>query len=172
MDPTVSLNGNVFHSSGAPSSRNRRVERTASPPSARRQRRIKRELTLESDEVPPRAHILGPVQPSKVTKARKKVGRRRQNAPETPSGARQSPALDTLEPPRPAAVTPRRSPRLRDMRDKAAADTGTGSAASPNVVCQPRPTRSRKKSPTPAGPAKPQGVTKRRQYGRTRNRAK
>ena len=156
-------------------SRSRRTERrhdSRSVPS-QIQRGHERKLPLESDQVPRKASILSPVQPSKVAKARRNslLSPRRPNASEAPYEAQQSPSgLDIPElAPRAAPAPPRRRRRLQEIKGKIVVDLTEILANLPNRPSQPRPrgiTTNRPKS------AEPRGVSKRQRPSTTRRRAR
>lgn len=160
IGPMGLQNGNGNHSSPAPRSR-RHLTQSREDSSAAAQRPLRGARETSHDARPEARASLGPVNPSKVSKALRKrmpAPRRRPNA----SG----------EPPS-APVPPRRSKRLQEAKLSTAKDpTGIISTDSLKGMAQSRPKGILASSPKSTGSAKPRGVSKRRRSSTTRRRAR
>ncbi|KAG5790577.1 hypothetical protein H9Q69_010361 [Fusarium xylarioides] len=160
IDPAGLQNGNGNHSSPAPRSRRRLIQsRQESSAAAQRPLRGARETSRGGR--PEARASLGPVNPSKVSKA---PGKRAPVPPRPPHASGETSS---------APMLPRRSKRLQEAKPSTAEDpSGIASTDSLKGMAQSRPKGIVAGGPKSAASTKPRGVSKRRRLSTTRHRAR
>ncbi|KAF1956181.1 hypothetical protein CC80DRAFT_562800 [Byssothecium circinans] len=172
-------NGDAQNPPSAPNSPGPRTGKRVPRPVIGQALRPSRRKQSKKDEQPqPVASAsLGPVHPSKVSKAagkRKPVRQRRLNISQeiSPGGLPLPSAMDAAEPqPPPDHVTPRRSKRVQRRVLSTAKDPARTASTDPSKrAVQSKPERKIASNRTTRSPAKPQGVSKRQPAKTTRGR--
>jgi hypothetical protein len=174
-------NGDAERSpSASNSSRPRTGKRVLRPTTGQPPRPSKKKPSHKDGQTQPVASkSLGPVHPSKVSKAaeKKRPGpRRRPNASQDVSSG-DTPLLsgpDIAEQlPQTASLPPRRSKRIQPSEPSIPKDpAGIASTGSLKVIARSRPKRNVAGNPKSRGSAKPQGISKRQRSSTTRGKAR